>query len=170
MIRNRFCCNGDIRCACVAISRARMIHLVWGIDLIGTRFLLALSSLGWAVMLFWPGLLFPTPEQVHTGGGQTVYAIMSLIMNEAHWGALFSLHGLVAMIGVLYDVRTRLLLWVEGILGCLLWTTATISCFASHFQGWDTYKPPAAMAAELVLTVGAWWVLVRYRVEDANAR
>ena len=143
----------DVKYACRTVLRARVVHLLWGIELLGTRFFLGMSSLAWAVMLVWPATypLFPT---------------MALIMPEWQWAALFALQGLVALCAVLYNIRTRLVLWVEGILGCLLWTTATISCFVSHFHSWDTYNPPAAMAAELMLTLGAWWVLVRYKVES----
>ena len=168
----KFSRNKNVRCAGCVLSRVRLIHLLWGSDLLGTRFLLAVSSLAWAAMLFWPGQLFPSVEQITAGTGRTTYAIMAYIGayigGEVGWGALFSLHGMAALIGILYDIRTRLFLWLEGILGCLLWTAATISCFVSHFHGWATYNPPAAMAAELMMTFGAWWVLVRYKAEDHN--
>lgn len=157
----------ELKCVHKAVLRARAIHLLWGIELLGTRFLLGMSSLAWAVMLMWPAAspLFPTLEQIKLGQGRTTYAIMALIAPEWQWASLFALQGVVALCAVLYNIRTRLVLWVEGILGCMLWTTATISCFVSHFRSWDTYNLPAAMAAELMLTVGAWWVLVRYKVE-----
>ena len=119
-------------------------------------------------MLMWPATypLFPTKAQILSGQGRTTYAIMATIMGEWQWASLFALQGVVAILAVLYNIRTRLVLWVEGILGCVLWTTATISCFGSHFRSWETYNPPAAMAAELMLTLGAWWVLVRYKVES----
>lgn len=158
----------DVKIACRVVLRARIIHLLWGIELLGTRFLLGMSSLAWAVMLLWPATypLFPTKAQIALGQGRTTYAIMALIMPEWQWAAFFALQGVVALCAVLYNIRTRLVLWIEGILGCMLWTTATISCFVSHFHSWETYNPPAAMAAELMLTLGAWWVLVRYKVES----
>lgn len=158
----------DVKIACRVVLRARIIQLLWGIDLLGTRLLLGMSSLAWAVMLLWPATypLFPTKAQIALGQGRTTYAIMALIASEGQWATLFGLQGVVALCAVLYNIRTRLVLWVEGILGCMLWTTATISCFAAHFHSWESYNPPAAMAAELILTVGAWWVLVRYKVES----
>ena len=157
----------DLKCAHRAVMRARVIHLLWGIELLGTRFILGMSSLAWAVMLMWPAAapLFPTKAQIIAGQGRTTYAIMALIGAEWQWSSLFALQGVVALTAVLYNIRTRLVLLVEGILGCLLWTTATMSCVGSIFHGWATYNPPAAMAAELVLTLAAWWVLVRYKVE-----
>ena len=158
----------DVKCAFRAVLRARIIHLLWGVELLGTRFLLGMSSLAWAAMLMWPmaAPLFPTKAQIVVGQGRTAYAIMSVIMSEWQWAAVFGLQGAVALCAVLYNIRTRLVLWIEGILGCLLWTLVTIAGFVSHFQSWDTYNPPASMAAELMLTIGAWWVLVRYKVEN----
>ena len=163
----RFGSTKDVKYACRTVLRARIIYILWGVELLGTRFLVGMSSLAWAVMLLWPATypLFPTLEQIKLGHGRTLYSIMALIMPDWQWAALFALQGVVTLFAVLYNVRTRLVLWIEGILGCLLWTTATISCFVSHFRSWDTYSPPAAMAAELMLTIGAWWVLVRYKVE-----
>jgi hypothetical protein len=164
----RFNRNKDIRCAGCAIHKARLVYLAYGTDLLGTRFILGLSSLAWAIMLLWPGALFPTAAQITAGTGRTTYAIMAMAAGELYWATAFAVQGIVTLLAIVYDLRTRLVLWVEGILGCLLWTAATISCFVSHFRGWDTYQPPAAMAAELMLTVGAWWVLVRYKVEDEH--
>lgn len=157
----------DVEYARRTALRARIVYILWGVELLGTRFLVGMSSLAWAVMLLWPATypLFPTLEQIKLGHGRTLYSIMALIMPDWQWAALFALQGVVTLFAVLYNVRTRLVLWIEGILGCLLWTTATISCFVSHFRSWDTCRPPAAMAAELMLTIGAWWVLVRYKVE-----
>lgn len=166
LTQKRFNRNKDIRCAGCAIHKARLVYLAWGTDLIGTRFVLGLSSLAWAVMLLWPGALFPSAAQMAVGTGRTTYALMAQMAPEVVWATLFGVQGIGTLMALVYDIRTRVVLWVEGILGCLLWTAATISCFASHFKGWDTYQPPAAMAAELMLTVAAWWVLVRYRVED----
>lgn len=167
-LTHRLGMSKELRCVTRTVLRARVIHLLWGIDLLGTRFLLGMSSIAWAVMLMWPAQapLFPTRVQIELGQGRTTYAVMALIGAEWQWASLFALQGVAAILAVLYNIRTRLVLWVEGILGCLLWTTATISCFASHFHSWETYNPPAAMAAELMLTAGAWWVLVRYKVES----
>ena len=146
---------------------ARLTHLLWGADLLGTRTVIGVASLVWALSLVWPasGGLFPSASGEMTNYWQAIYVVMGAIMTEGQWAVLFATHGVIAITSVLYGLRTRtFLLMFEGVLGCSLWTTSTIACYMAAFNGWAGYRPPAILSADVIVTLGAWWVLVRYRV------
>lgn len=136
---------------------SRLKYLLWKADLEMTRLVLAVGSILWALLLLLPGQLF-TQER-------TTYLIMSKIGSEVTWGVLFLLQGLVMLYSLLYGYRSKVYFCVDALLGCILWTTATLACFASHYHGWVTYKPPAAMAYDLIGVLTSWWCLVRYSLE-----
>lgn len=140
----------------------RILHIMWQSDLEATRFGLALGSILWAVFLFWPGELF-TPERV-------TYKIMAEIAPEGCWAAAFLLQGLVMMYSLLWGYRSKLAFVVDALLGCVLWTASTAACFLAHYHSIATYQPPAAMAYELVGSIGSWWCLVRYSVVKKGAK
>lgn len=136
---------------------SRIQYILWKSDLEATRLGLALGSLIWAVLLFWPGDLFAP--------GRTTYSVMSEIANEQIWGAAFLLQGLVMVYSLLWGYKSRLSFIVDALLGCILWTTSTAACFLAHYQSLSTYQPPAAMSYELIGAFTSWWVLVRYSFE-----
>ena len=129
-----------------------------------TRFLLGLSSLTWA------GVLFTT---CHLFTGRTTYDIMAAIANENVWGTLFAVHGIVALFTLILDIRNKISLYFDGLLGCVVWTAATAACFAAHWPSADSwftaltlYKPPAAMSADIWVATAAWWHLIKHWAED----
>ena len=133
---------------------SRVKHIMWYSDLEATRFSLALGSLLWAALLFWPGELF-TPAR-------TTYAVMAMLAREEVWGALFALQGGVMMYSLLWGYRNRLSFVLDALLGCALWTVSTAACFFAHFHDLNTYQPPAAMSYEVMGALASWWCLVRY--------
>ena len=155
----------SVRGAVMVVRRRlmpRLHYLFWFSELETLRWCLGWGSILWAVMLLWPGQLFPTPDQIIAGTGRQTYALMSEIAPEEVWGAGFLLQGVVMIWSLLLGYRTKITLWADAILGAFLWTASTFSCFASHYHGWSTYDPPAAMASEVVMTVASWWTLLRY--------
>lgn len=137
--------------------KSRIQHILWKSDLEATRLGLALGSLLWAALLFWPGDLFAP--------GRTTYAVMAEIANEQIWGAAFLLQGLVMSYSLLWGYKSRLSFIADALLGCALWTTSTAACFLAHYHSFSTYQPPAAMSYELIGAITSWWVLVRYSFE-----
>lgn len=127
-----------------------------------TRLLLALASLTWALFLLLPGTLFVRPH----------YELMAAIANEEIWGILFAIHGVVAIWTLKTGTRTKITLMFDGFLGCILWTTSTIACFAVYWEGgftthaFLTYQPPASLSGELWVAIASWWHLIRYWAEE----
>ena len=148
--------------------RCRMEDILLGCDMLATRWVLAWGSILWAVFLWWPGSLFPNAAEIAAGEGRTTYALMAQIAPEHVWGFAFGLQGVVMLWALIYARRNKVVFYVDAILGALLWTVATFACFAAHFHGWSTYQPPAAMSAEVVLTVLSWWHLVRYWADNSE--
>lgn len=129
-----------------------------------TRLVLALSSLTWAMLLLLPGELFV---------GRQTYAVMALIANENVWGSLFLVHGVFAIYTLASNTANRVTLCLDGFLGCVLWTASTASCFYAHWPHsasvWESlaaYRPPAAMSAELWLSVASWVHLIKHWAEE----
>lgn len=121
------------------------------------RLSMLLGSLFWAVLLAWPGALF-TP-------GRTTYRLMSEVMSENMWALAFLIHGIFIFLTLFCEKRNKITFIGDAVYGCILWTAATITCFASHWQLGKEYAPPAAMSAELALLFASWWWLIRWIVE-----
>ena len=134
--------------------KSRLTHIMWYSDLEATRFSLAMGSILWAVLLFWPGELF-TPAR-------TTYQLMAAIAPEHIWAALFLFQGSVMIYSLLWGYRSQLSFVADAVLGCLLWSSSTIACFLSHYQSPASYQPPAAMSYEVMGALASWWCLVRY--------
>ena len=136
-------------------------RLLWDTDLVGTRFLLALGEFLWAIMLVWPGETFARPTYVH----------MAAVMSEDAWSFIFFI-GAVTQITVILqdDLHSRFARYFAGV-NAVLWSHVVISMLIS------VYPPPAAIAGEIALAVGALWIWVRpylivegYRRARANYR
>ena len=136
--------------------KSRLYHICWLSDLEATRFSLAVGSLLWAALLFWPGELF-TPAR-------TTYHLMAKIAPEEVWALAFLVQGLVMIYSLLWGYKSRLSFFLDALLGCVLWTTSTVACFVAHFNSLSTYQPPAAMAYEIMGALASWWCLVRYSI------
>lgn len=127
-------------------------------DMIAARLMLSTGALLWAVLLLWPGELFPTQAQMAAGTGRTTYALMTF-MPELAWAALFGLHGTFLGLSCFYKVPPWAAL-LDAFNGAALWTIATGCCYLSNFQGWATYQPPA-MGSDVVMCLTSWWWFVR---------
>ena len=126
--------------------KTRLNLVLWGSDLIATRFFIATASLIWGFLLFWPGETF----------GRPTYDMMAKFASEPVWAILFTLHGVLSLYALLYNIKSKSLLVFDGVLGCLLWTGSCVAMLLS------VYPPPAAISAEIVTAFASWWVLVRY--------
>jgi uncharacterized membrane protein HdeD (DUF308 family) len=132
----------------------RANRIIWHSDLLTTRVSIAIGSLVWGLLLLWPGELFVP--------ARTTYRLMAEIASEQAWGVAFLCHGMIAMITLLQNKACRTSYLFDALLGCTLWTTATLACFASHWKAGVYYAPPAAMSAEVSLMLASWWYLARW--------
>jgi hypothetical protein len=152
----------------------RFSFLLWKSDLEATRFTLAMGAIMWAVLLAWPGELFPSPDQIAHFQGRMTYALMAQIMDEDYWAGLWLLQGTVMLYSLFVGVRNCAMLVFDAVLGVALWTFCVISAFVVYWphavfsEAVMTYSPPAAMAGELWLVAASWWVLVRYKCEPCH--
>lgn len=133
---------------------SRIHYIMWYSDLEATRFSLALGSLLWALLLFWPGELFSPTRKT--------YELMAHLAPESAWGVLFLFQGAVMLYSLLWGYRSKASFVCDALLGCLLWTVSTAACFISHYTSFSTYQPPAAMSYEVMGALASWWCLVRY--------
>ena len=143
---------------------SRLNFILWRSDLEATRLALAVGSLLWALLLFYPGELFTETR--------TTYRLMAQIALENVWGMAFLLQGVVMFYSLLWGTKSHLTYMADALLGCVLWTSSTAACFISHYFYAPIYQPPAAMSYEVVAAVASWWCLVRYKFpkKDCNGR
>lgn len=142
-----------------------------------SRLGLSIGSFLWAAQLALPASLFPTPEQIAAGAGRVTYSYMAAIGPEWVWALLFAIHACFAFYTLFSGVRNTVTLACDGFLGCLLWTTATVACYASHwprgvpfFEALIQYPTPAAMSADIVMAGYAWWHMIRFWAEEETHR
>jgi hypothetical protein len=114
-------------------------------DLILTRLLLALSEFFWAVLLLWPGPTF----------GRPTYTVMSKVMSEEMWGAVFLASALTQFVIVFTEKYHSVFARVFAAWNAFLWMFVVISMMAS------VYPPPAAISAEIVMALSAVWLWIR---------
>lgn len=138
----------------------RIIGLAMHSDMRAARVLMGFGALLWSLFLFWPGDLFPSAEQLVAGTGRQTYAIMAVLAPEWLWGAAFALHGTFLLTSTIFKVPPYAAL-LDSFNGALLWMVATAACYVSHFNGWATYQPPAAMGADVAMVISSWWWFVR---------
>lgn len=76
-----------------------------------TRLLIALSSLTWAILLWWSGDLFEASRKT--------YEIMALIADEQTWAAAFLFHSILAFYSF-YEERVSLVTLIgDALIGCI---------------------------------------------------
>ncbi len=118
---------------------------IWDSDLIGTRIILFMGELFWAIMLFWNGDTFDRPTYKH----------MAVIFTEELWGIIFLLSSITQLtIVLLNDMHSRFARYFAG-WNAVLWMYVVFSMILS------VYPPPAAIGGEVALTFGALWVWIR---------
>ena len=120
-------------------------RMLWDTDLVGTRMLLAIGELLWSLMLAWPGDTF----------GRPTYSHMALVMGEDAWAFAFALSGITQLTIVLQnDLHSRFARYFAA-WNCALWSFVVVSMLLS------VYPPPAAIAGEIALSIGAIWIWAR---------
>lgn len=122
-----------------AISKA-----LFDTDLVGIRLSLALSSFFWSILLFWPGHTFDRPT----------YLGMGHVMNEEAWALVFLLDGVFQLSIILQeDFHSRFARYFAGF-NAALWTYVVSSMLMSVY-------PPAAISAEISMSIFAFWIWIR---------
>ena len=147
-------CDASLRIHTRRNIRRRLNYLLWCSDLEATRFTLAMAALMWALLLFWPGETFSRPT----------YSLMGQMAPEWAWASLFGLQGTVMLYSLLTGWRNALVMVVDAVLGCALWSASCIAMLLS------IYPPPAAISAEIAAAFASWWVLVRFKCPKGEAR
>ena len=127
----------------------KLSYRFWASDISNLRFTLAIASLIWAFLLFWPGDTFARPT----------YTLMGKFASEWVWASLFGIQGLAALYSTILDTKYKILILLDGVLGCILWTGSCIAMLLS------VYPPPAAISAEITAAITSWWILVRYPLD-----
>lgn len=124
---------------------SRLFQIAFYSDLHASRFALALAEFIWAVTLLWPGDTF----------GRPTYHIMSQVMTEEAWGALFLLTS-VLQFSILMEGRyhSRFAI-VFACYNAVMWWFVCVSMYMSVFP------PPAAISGELALAFAASWIWIR---------
>ena len=114
-------------------------------QMVSTRLVLALSEFTWAALLFWPGETF----------GRPTYAGMAAVMSEGHWGAVFLATSIMQLAVITRgDFHSREARYFAAY-NAFLWLFVVGSMLAS------VYPPPAAISAEIVLAIAAFWIWFR---------
>ena len=133
---------------------ARMVRVVFYSDLHGTRLILALAEVMWAVTLLWPGDTF----------GRPTYMIMSQVMSENAWGLVFAVSA-ITQLGILIrcDYHSTFATVFAG-WNSVLWSFIVIAMYLS------VQPPPAAISGETALALAAGWVWVRSGLKVKGSR
>lgn len=120
-------------------------RLLWDTDMVATRFILGIAEALWALMLIWPGDTFTRPTYSH----------MKVVMYEEAWALLFLISAVTQMsIILIEDFHSRFARYFAA-WNASLWTFVVGSMLIS------VYPPPAAIAGEIALAVGAVWIWLR---------
>lgn len=137
-----------------------------------TRLALSLGSLLWAVQLLPAPELFLSTQHGIIGSVYTPYSLLAAVAPEEVWGCLFLVHAVWALYS-LVSSSSKGTLYADGFLGCFLWTMVTASGYSAYWPDavgvWDAatrYQPPAAMTGSLVLSLVAWWHMIRLWAEE----
>jgi hypothetical protein len=113
--------------------------------MIATRFILGTAELLWAVMLLWPGPTF----------GRPTYTEMAAVFSEEAWALIFLLSALTQFsIVLMEDFHSKFAKYFAG-WNAALWGFVVSSMLIS------VYPPPAAIAGEIALAIGALWIFIR---------
>lgn len=96
-------------------------------------------------MLFWPGDTFSRPT----------YSVMANVFNETAWALVFLVSSVTQITIVLQnDFHSRFARYFAG-WNAVLWFSVVMGMLLS------VYPPPAAIAGEIALAVGALWIWIR---------
>lgn len=121
-------------------------NMIWHSDLRPVRFLIYFGAILWAVFAELPGDMLARPE----------YHVMKAIMGEQFWGAYFGMYGMFGFLR--WAGPTRIPAWViiaHNLAGVMLWSSSTLAIMLS------SYPPAIYSIGGIVLSVAAFWVLLR---------
>ena len=122
-----------------------MSRVLFDSDLIITRLLLGFSEVMWSILLLWPGETFSRPT----------YHVMSEVMPEEAWGALFLVTGAVQFTIVGMEHFHSMFARYFACWNACLWVFTVVGMFLS------VYPPPAAISGEVALMLAAIWIWIR---------
>ena len=132
----------------------RLMRVLFYSDLHGTRLLLAVAELVWALTLFAPGDTFDRPT----------YTVMAQAMSEASWALIFLMSAATQFSIVLrMDYSSRFSTYFAA-WNSALWWYVVIAMYMS------VSPPPAAISGELALALGAGWVWCRSGLTPTGTR
>lgn len=132
----------------------RLFKVLFYSDLHGTRLLLAIAELVWALTMFAPGNTFDRPT----------YTVMSEAMSESAWAFIFLMSSMTQFSIVLrMDYHSRFATYFAG-WNSVLWWYVVIAMYLS------VSPPPAAISCELALALGAGWVWCRSGLTPIGTR
>jgi hypothetical protein len=114
-------------------------------DLHGTRVILSISEMVWALTLFWPGVTFDRPT----------YKIMAEICSEEYWAFAFLVSSIIQFYLVIKNKYHSKFAQIFAGANSLFWWFVVIAMYNS------VSPPPAAISGELGLAIGASWIFIR---------
>ena len=129
----------------------KLYHLFNESDLIATRFMLALSSLLWGILLLWPGDTFD----------RSAFSVVKYVMPEEYWGLLYLITGLSALYSLFHGNVKKCLIFTDGLLGSFIWSSMAVGMFLGSLKS-DVSSVPAGTAPIIIFALAAWWILIRY--------
>lgn len=126
--------------------------------------LLGVSSLVWCVTLLSPGMFDSDPD---------TYKVMAALLPAHVWSLFFFTAGIVSILSLLLDVRTKITLMAGSMLTGLVWTAATLCCMAAwwpvHIPGFlsqvAAYRVPSILSGPIGLTLASWFAFVHYAAD-----
>jgi len=151
-------------------------ELIFGSSLNVTRLYLSMGAFLTAIFLLWPGSTFPTDIEIQSGSlYHHEFKYMALWAREELWGIAFFIQSVWGYYTLRTGVKNCVTLVLDGILGCLLWTSSTILVMASYWPEGAfslnqilSFSPPATVAPEVIMCTMSYWHLIRYWIEDTT--
>jgi len=128
----------------------KLCHLINYAELVSVRFMAVFGSLLWGTFLLIPGDSFSRP----------MFSVIINVMPEEIWGTLFIIQGMAALYTLFYGYNKKILLVIDSVLGCFLWTCITIGMLLSTINYTGDFSPPAA--ASIIFMLSSWWLLYRF--------
>jgi len=127
------------------VAKYNAHRIFWKEKTDSVQVFIAMSSFLWATLLLWPGNSFVNPA----------YHVMAHFGPEEVWAFLFLIQGIAAATRVLLQCSCMGLLISDLVLGCILWTGASLSVLISV----DPLS--SGIASALISAWFSWWLLLR---------
>lgn len=123
-------------------------------DLVLVSIALCLASVLWAVQL--------TVFHDVFDAGAFPYELMAYLAPSWVWAGVYALHALSVWSSLWRMEKLRhVRLITDGILGLVLWTFSTVALYVAYWLKGDTAALPVAIPSSTVMTMMAWWRMVR---------